>query len=242
MAELAYNLNRSDNGYAQARISQSNWTRVGSPQTGSLGFSMNVYHRPVGNGQYDYVFAFRGTVDLPGWWNNLNQVIFGSESGQIQEAERLVESILNDISRDINEIHFTGHSLGGYLSQWMEARIRINCGTEANCQFRGTSHETSAVTFNAPGFAAGTTGTTSFHIAKNEKIANSSSFTSIRNYQISSFLGDGMLVDPVVDWGTQLGNSVRVSSTNYNCNHILSACHALAEFFDILRFRSDFLP
>jgi hypothetical protein len=155
---------------------------------------MNVYRRHVAGSsnprRYDYTFAFRGTVGnkfppSPGWLNNLRQTVSNSDRGQIQQAERLVDGIISNPNNNVRRVYFTGHSLGGYLSQWMEARMQEGDGV------RGTSTMTGATTFNAPGLSQplvgqGPHGTmTSHQLTVSHKIRNRSSYTNITNYRIA---------------------------------------------------------
>ena len=138
---------------------------------------MRVYRKPVGDGRYNFAFAFRGTVNATGWDNNINQVLLNGP-GQIQIAETHVDEIIGDPDNRVRNVYFTGHSLGGYLSQWMQARI-------VDGHYVRGGGETEARTFNAPGFS--TVGIPTSHVLTvRYRVNNRLRYNeTIRNYQIA---------------------------------------------------------
>jgi hypothetical protein len=205
---------------------------------------MNVYRKRVsGTNQYDYTFAFRGTVGSlsdPGWQNNITQVWANNSRGQIQSAERLVDGVIRSNLGRVRNVYFTGHSLGGYLSQWMQARIHDGNGPTGVSGRNGTQ----ATTFNAPGFARSlednrpgySTPLTAHQREVNRKIANRANYNRITNYQITRQNGNAV-IDPVAIQGLNLGTTAHARSVNSYKN--VFHYHALSEFFDILRHRSS---
>jgi hypothetical protein len=123
----------------------------------------------------------------------------------------------------------------------MEARIQEGDGV------RGTSITTGAMTFNAPGLSQslrgqGPLGTmTSHQLTVAGKIRNRSNYTNITNHRIAKRDGNLRVSNPTAIWGFNLGSKVDVRSVNNYGSFIDVNYHGLAEFFDILRVRDDFV-
>lgn len=74
--------------------------------------------------KYDYVFAFRGTQDkLDIIAQDPLQVILNEDGLQITVAENYVKNFLNRERYTTGFVAFTGHSLGGYLANWMATEV-----------------------------------------------------------------------------------------------------------------------
>ena len=237
MSMSSYNRNDRDSNLSRTRICQSNWVFVSTEEHDFTGFGMNVYRRSVGGGQFDYAFAFRGTESRAAWENNIYQTLLNNPFGQIQVAEAFVDRIISDPDISIRNVYFTGHSLGGYLSQWMQARIHDGH------PIRG-SDSNQATTFNAPGLirpataVAGIPGTHQNTVLN--KINNRTRYDNITNYHIARRDGRLRVADPVAMLGSNLGETLLARSVNIYGDLSVNY-HDLSEFFDITGQRRDFV-
>ncbi|MBC2688171.1 DUF1906 domain-containing protein (plasmid) [Bacillus toyonensis] len=95
--------------------------------------------------KYAYTIAFRGTQkEEPGdIFQDIYQVLLNFGGLQADSAVNLVKKLIETDYRMISQLYFTGHSLGGYLAQWVQSEI-----IDGNLPWT----DSFAVTFNAPGF------------------------------------------------------------------------------------------
>jgi Protein of unknown function (DUF2974) len=93
----------------------------------------------------NYVIVFRGTDGARDKQEDLLSLGLNLGNAQITSATSYVESQLKK-NRNMKSLVITGHSLGGYLAQW----VMTECvdGQLTSCD----PTKTSAVTFQAPGF------------------------------------------------------------------------------------------
>jgi hypothetical protein len=95
----------------------ANWTEILPQPTGTDGFAYAVYKNSTTN---EVVIAFRGTDnDFSDWTTNL-----GLSISQEKQAAAVYARVLRDYGTDaqgnsLNNITFTGHSLGGGLAGTM---------------------------------------------------------------------------------------------------------------------------
>ncbi len=99
------------------------WTvarRFDDPDTG---FGAVVYKKPSGNGtKFDYIVALQGTrgPNAQDWHGNLTygwEKFVGAQGQELMNY--LTGSRPGDILSSTSNIHFTGQSLGGALSQYV---------------------------------------------------------------------------------------------------------------------------
>ncbi|MBW3496248.1 glycoside hydrolase domain-containing protein [Bacillus sp. FDAARGOS_1420] len=95
--------------------------------------------------KYAYTVAFRGTQkeELNDILEDLYSVVGNFGGLQSRSAIDLVKKLIETDYKMITHMYFTGHSLGGYLAQWVQSEI-----------IDGTLPwlDSFTVTFNAPGF------------------------------------------------------------------------------------------
>ncbi|HDR7454406.1 TPA: DUF2974 domain-containing protein [Bacillus cereus] len=99
----------------------------------------------VDTGLYGYTFAFRGSQETLDFVIDVAQVAGNVGGLQAQSAIDYVKRIIDKDQTKIHHVYFTGHSLGGYLAQWVQSEM-ID-GTIIN----GPSY---TMTFNAPGISS----------------------------------------------------------------------------------------
>ncbi|HDR7449551.1 TPA: DUF1906 domain-containing protein [Bacillus toyonensis] len=109
-------------------------------------FDVYVYKKEISKDKYAYTVAFRGSQQLTDWVvQDFLQVGNNVANLQAEEAAKYVKTLIEtDIDRNkMSHLYITGHSLGGYLAQWVQSEI-----IDGNLP----SVKSYAVTFNAPGF------------------------------------------------------------------------------------------
>ena len=109
--------------------------------------------------------------------------------GQAYEAGGYVKNVVLRFLPNMESIYFTGHSLGGYLAQWVQSEIDdgliyapIPCTT---------------YTFNSPGFTRLKHVTNPYYLSVKRKLENPEKYSNIINIKIKG--------DPVTLIGTTLG-------------------------------------
>ena len=109
------------------QIGLSNWTvkqRYDDPKTG---FGATVYKKDNGNGTFDYIVAMQGTrgPNIQDWGGNL---IYAWDKWGGDVAQGMVGDLLNLDPSSVNQINFTGQSLGGALAQYAAYNyaVRLN--------------------------------------------------------------------------------------------------------------------
>jgi hypothetical protein len=99
--------------------------------------------------KYDYTFAFKGTEDkLDFFVQDPLQVLLNENDLQIESAENYVKGFLNRERNNVGFVSFTGHSLGGYLANWMSSEV-----VDGNLDVPDSGGST---TFNAVGLSPST--------------------------------------------------------------------------------------
>jgi len=196
-------------------------------RTGNWGFSMDVFRRP-NSGRYDYVFAFRGTASRIGWANNLVQIGLNG-GGQAEEAVREFISITSRNHNNINRIYFTGHSLGGYLTQYMQARVIDSPGLDGR-------HGGRAISFSSPGFF-NIASLCRLHAARVEEILRRNFRYGVYHERLENYLivtrWLGLQEDPVALLGRRIGRDVNNRSVNAYALRVWRY-HYLSEFKQII--------
>lgn len=111
-------------------------------------FTVYVYRQKyieeTDTGLYGYTFAFRGTADKLDYIENAAQVVGNIGGLQAQDAVNYVRNMIDSDRNLIHHVHFTGHSLGGYLASWVQSEM-----VDGYLPM-GQSY---TLTFNAPGLS-----------------------------------------------------------------------------------------
>lgn len=103
------------------------------------------YYTDIASGLYDYTFSFRGTADTLDYIENVLQVVGNVGGLQAEDAVNYVRNLISKDAKLIHNVYFTGHSLGGYLAQWVQSEIIDQSLFQSNNTF--------TITFNAPGLS-----------------------------------------------------------------------------------------
>ncbi len=112
----------------------------------SNGFHGEAFQSPSG----EIVIGFRGTefglggASIKDYWADM-QLIIATDPGQKDSAIAFTQAVLGRVSA--TEIHFTGHSLGGYLAQ--ESKYWLDTLGQLTKDFSGVA--STGVGFNNPG-------------------------------------------------------------------------------------------
>ncbi|QWG64976.1 glycoside hydrolase domain-containing protein [Bacillus mycoides] len=108
-------------------------------------FDVYVYRKEISKEKYAYTVAFRGSQQWQDWViQDLLQVALNVGGLQISEATNFVKELIETDGKKMSHLYITGHSLGGYLAQWVQSEI-----IDENIPWV----ESNAVTFNAPGLS-----------------------------------------------------------------------------------------
>ncbi|WP_255258980.1 glycoside hydrolase domain-containing protein, partial [Bacillus toyonensis] len=108
-------------------------------------FDVYVYRKEISKEKYAYTVAFRGSQQWQDWViQDLLQVGLNVGGLQISEATNFVKELIETDGKKMSHLYITGHSLGGYLAQWVQSEI-----IDENIPWV----ESNAVTFNAPGLS-----------------------------------------------------------------------------------------
>lgn len=108
-------------------------------------FDVYVYRKEISKEKYAYTVAFRGSQQWQDWViQDLLQVALNVGGLQISEATNYVKELIETDGKKMSHLYITGHSLGGYLAQWVQSEM-----IDENIPWV----ESNAVTFNAPGLS-----------------------------------------------------------------------------------------
>lgn len=154
-------------------------------------FDVYVYRKEISKDKYDYTVAFRGSQQWQDWVVDALQVGANIGGLQLGEATKFVKGLIEDDRKWMNHLYITGHSLGGYLAQWVQSEM-----IDENIPWV----ESNTVTFSAPGLTASMNFLDITHKAKvlaklvNDKLKKYDDF--IINHRIHkdiiSFIGDNL--------------------------------------------------
>ncbi|EOP16262.1 MULTISPECIES: glycoside hydrolase domain-containing protein [Bacillus] len=163
-------------------------------------FDVYVYRKLVIKGKttvedkYDYTVAFRGSHDWLDWvLQDVYQVGLNISNIQAEDASAYVGQLVRTDYQNMRNMYLTGHSLGGYLAQWVQSEI-IDGALPGSALL--------AVTFNAPGFnpIENPTNTGEFQKKVMKKIENNKN-----NKYDSLIINHRIEKDVVSPLGTKLG-------------------------------------
>ncbi|MGX5475738.1 glycoside hydrolase domain-containing protein [Bacillus toyonensis] len=129
-------------------------------------FDVYVYRKEISKEKYAYTVAFRGSQQWQDWViQDLLQVGLSVGGLQIAEATNFVKELIETDGKKMSHLYITGHSLGGYLAQWVQSEM-----IDENIPWV----ESNTVTFNAPGLSPNINFLELAHQAKViKKLANS---------------------------------------------------------------------
>ncbi|KFM95072.1 DUF1906 domain-containing protein [Bacillus clarus] len=105
-------------------------------------FDVQVYRKEISKDKYVYTVAFRGSQEPMDWAVDVAQVVGNIGGLQAEDAANFVKELIETDRNRISHLYITGHSLGGYLAQYVQSEI-----IDGNLPWI----ESYAVTFNAPG-------------------------------------------------------------------------------------------
>ncbi|TBX40596.1 DUF1906 domain-containing protein [Bacillus toyonensis] len=131
-----------------------------------ISFDVYVYRKEISKEKYAYTVAFRGSQQWQDWViQDLLQVGLSVGGLQIAEATNFVKELIETDGKKMSHLYITGHSLGGYLAQWVQSEM-----IDENIPWV----ESNTVTFNAPGLSPNINFLELAHQAKViKKLANS---------------------------------------------------------------------
>ncbi|MCU5726527.1 DUF1906 domain-containing protein [Bacillus toyonensis] len=151
LAEMANNtyketLKSEEEDPANAFKSPGGWVLYKKHAKPSItSFDVYVYRKEISKEKYAYTVAFRGSQQWQDWViQDLLQVALNVGGLQISEATNFVKELIETDGKKMSHLYITGHSLGGYLAQWVQSEM-----IDENIPWV----ESNAVTFNAPGLS-----------------------------------------------------------------------------------------
>ncbi|MGH0441179.1 glycoside hydrolase domain-containing protein [Bacillus pretiosus] len=171
LAEMANNTydedKKSDEETDKPFISPGGWVLHKKHTNQSItSFDVYVYRKEISKDKYAYTVAFRGSQQWQDWViQDLLQVGLSVGGLQIGEATNFVKELIETDGKKMSHLYITGHSLGGYLAQWVQSEM-----IDENIPWV----ESNTVTFNAPGLSPNINFLELAHQAKViKKLANS---------------------------------------------------------------------
>ncbi|SFK04835.1 MULTISPECIES: glycoside hydrolase domain-containing protein [unclassified Bacillus (in: firmicutes)] len=142
MARSTYN----DSLIEGESTSPGNWLLYKKHTNKSINsFDVYVYRKEISKEESAYTVAFRGSQQWNDFIVDFLQVGLNAGSYQVDEATKFVEKLIETERKWMSHLYITGHSLGGYLAQFVQSDI-----IDENLPWV----ESNAVTFNAPGFSS----------------------------------------------------------------------------------------
>ena len=147
MARSTYNddLKTDEKNPAEAFISPGGWVLHKKHANQSItSFDVYVYRKEISKEKYAYTVAFRGSQQWQDFVVDFLQVGLNMGGLQIGEAANFVKELIETDGKKMSHLYITGHSLGGYLAQWVQSEM-----IDENLPWV----ESNTVTFNAPGFS-----------------------------------------------------------------------------------------
>ncbi|WP_028402235.1 glycoside hydrolase domain-containing protein [Ectobacillus panaciterrae] len=147
MANSTYNdeLKTDEKDPAEAFTSPGGWVLHKKHANQSItSFDVYVYRKEISKEKYAYTVAFRGSQQWQDFVVDFLQVGLNMGGLQIGEAANFVKELIETDGKEMSHLYITGHSLGGYLAQWVQSEM-----IDGNIPWV----ESNTVTFNAPGFS-----------------------------------------------------------------------------------------
>ncbi|QPQ36786.1 glycoside hydrolase domain-containing protein [Lysinibacillus sp. JNUCC-52] len=154
-------------------------------------FDVHVYRKEISVGKYAYTVAFRGSQEWEDFLVDYLQVVRNIGGLQIGDAVDYVRELIQTDSEMMSHMYITGHSLGGYLAQYVQSEM-----VDENLPWI----DSNTMTFNAPGFNPDINFVDISHQAKiiqklvNDKLKKYDDFIVNHriNLDIISFFGDDL--------------------------------------------------
>ena len=182
----------TEKSYKSTKTDAANGWKYFTEYNDKNSLNFKVFRKKNGT-KYDYTFAYRGTKEGADILADLTDVILNMKSMQVGTAVTETQRIITLNKSTMNNVYFTGHSLGGFLAVWVGSEI-ID-GKMKNI----TKNKIKVYTFNAPGITPGI-GKGVGSIEATKKILADKKYKYdkyIFNYRIK---GDG-----ISGWGDSLG-------------------------------------
>ncbi|HDR7449701.1 DUF1906 domain-containing protein [Bacillus toyonensis] len=200
--------------------SPGNWVLYQQYRYPKSDFDVQVYRKEIYTDKYDYTVAFRGSQEPMDWVVDVVQVVGNIGGLQADDAAKFVKELIETDREKISHLYITGHSLGGYLTQYVQSEI-----IDGNLPWI----ESSAVTFNAPGVSFLDVFDKVFGAKMSKKILNdkdSKYDDLLLNHQII-FDGVSLL------GGDNLGKVIKYATKNLHDPLDLKYHHSLKRFVEL---------
>ncbi|PEM35717.1 glycoside hydrolase domain-containing protein [Bacillus pseudomycoides] len=218
-------LEMAGNSYAIKEIdkfvSPGNWLLYKQESYPKSDFDVQVYRKEISTDKYLYTVAFRGSQEPMDWVVDVVQVVGNVGGLQADDAANFVKKLIETDRDKISHLYITGHSLGGYLTQYVQSEI-----IDGNLPWI----KSSAVTFNAPGIGFLDVFDKVFAAKMSKKILNDHDFSKyddlLLNHQIIfdavSLLG-----------GDNLGKVIKYAPKHLHDPLDLKYHHSLKRFVEL---------
>ncbi|PGT75522.1 peptidoglycan-binding protein [Bacillus cereus] len=132
-------------------------------------FDVYVYRKLAFKGEkpeedkFVYTVAFRGSQQWKDWVVDILQVAQNYENLQAEDAADYVRQLIRTEYQNMTHMYITGHSLGGYLAQWVQSEMIDGFIPWV---------ESFTVTFSAPGFMSYTSADNAYKLKVLAKVKN----------------------------------------------------------------------
>ncbi|MEI4803985.1 glycoside hydrolase domain-containing protein [Bacillus sp. FJAT-51639] len=145
MARHTYNdkLKTDEKNPAEAFTSPGGWVLHKKGTNERTSFDVYVYRKEISKDKYAYTVAFRGSQQWKDWVVDVLQVGQNVDNLQAEDAANFVKELIETDRQWMSHLYITGHSLGGYLAQWVQSEMIDGAIPWV---------ESFTVTFSAPGF------------------------------------------------------------------------------------------
>ena len=144
LVEMARNAYKNEEDLPEDFESPGGWSLIDIDTNSNTSFDVHLYRKATSAGKYAYTVAFRGSQEGLDFVVDVAQVVLNMGGLQINDAVNYVRKVIQTHSEMMSHLYITGHSLGGYLAQYVQSEL-----IDENLPWV----ESNAVTFNAPGFS-----------------------------------------------------------------------------------------
>ncbi|MGY3190522.1 glycoside hydrolase domain-containing protein [Lysinibacillus sp. TE18511] len=218
LAEMARNAYRKDP--PEDFVSPGGWELIKTDTNSFTSFDVHVYSKEISIGKYAYTVAFRGSQEWEDFVEDIVQVGLNMGGLQIDDAVDYVRELIQTDSEMMSHMYITGHSLGGYLAQYVQSEM-----IDENLPWV----ESNTVTFNAPGFNPGISFVDIAHKAKvTLKLAND----KLKKYD-DLIVNHRIIKDVISFFGDDLGTVFDYESTVKDPPNPLLYYHGLDRFHEV---------
>ncbi|MBE7107038.1 DUF1906 domain-containing protein [Bacillus cereus] len=200
--------------------SPGNWVLYQQYRYPKSDFDVQVYRKEIYTDKYDYTVAFRGSQEPMDWVVDVVQVVGNVGGLQADDAAKFVKELIETDRNKISHLYITGHSLGGYLTQYVQSEI-----IDGNLPWI----ESSAVTFNAPGVGFLDVFDKVFGAKMSKKLQNE------HDYKYDDLLLNHQIIFDAVSLlgGDNLGKVIKYATKNLHDPLDLKYHHSLKRFVEL---------